>query len=77
MSFYDIQANPANFAVRAVATRQDTAENYAIKAFSATNMTSTEILAIPAGNLQRGTILFNTTVNQFWGWNGAAWVPLA
>ena len=53
MSFYDIQANPANFAVRAIATRQDREENYAIKAFSATNMTSAEILAIPAASIQK------------------------
>ena len=77
MSFYNIESNPINFAVRAIATRQDAAENYAIKAFAATNMSQAEILQIPLASVQKGTILFNTTVNAFWGYNGVAWVPLA
>jgi len=40
------------------------------------NLDSDEKNTLTSENLQKGTIIFNSTTNKFQGWNGTEWVNL-
>ena len=40
------------------------------------NLDSNQINTLTTENLQKGIIIFNTTINKFQGWDGTKWVNL-
>jgi len=73
MSGYQVH-NLINFSVHPIPTQVDASQNARISLLEsktvATPLNAAQIAALVPVT---GQIVFNSSVNQFWGWNGAAW----